>query len=406
MLSRDVKTFLSLVLVHALVDCFGGVFPMFKALAELDLFWAGLISSTALFVGMVIQPLLGIWADHGYQRRFVIIGAALSSIAMVLGPIGLQAERLGPAALYTLLFVVMLISRIGQGLFHPAGSSLAGNLSAGRRATLVSLFVSVGMVGFAFSDALFTWAHRTTNGQTHWLLVPAAVVVFIAIVWCRPEHEPKPKAIAYRDVMAKLVSMRGELFRLFWIQAIMGGLMIGPIFLMPEFLEGRGYPDWMVEGTGKAVFILGAVLIMIPAGHLADRVGRRVILITLLTLGTAFYFTMCLAPPIAPVLFLFVLLGTGGCLGATNPIAVSLGQQLSPQHASMISGVLMGLAWAASSWAPWMVGALAKQPSIGEPTALLVLGFTGLPAIYMAVRLPADGKRATLAATPDPAVEY
>ena len=42
-LSTTTKTFLSLVVAHMMIDCFGGIWPVFKKLAGLDLERAGLI---------------------------------------------------------------------------------------------------------------------------------------------------------------------------------------------------------------------------------------------------------------------------------------------------------------------------------------------------------------------------
>ena len=78
-------------------------------------------------------------------------------------------------------------------------------------------------------------------------------------------------------------------------------------------------------------------------------------------------------------------------------MAVAMGQRLDPRHTSLISGILMGLAWAVASPADWIVGVLAQQPEIGVTGALLLLGIAGVFAFIFALLLPLALKRTTLA---------
>ena len=389
-MSRNVKTFVSLVVAHCLIDCYGGVWPIFKYIVGLDLWWAGLIASTTLFAGAALQPLFGIFADHGHQRRFVIFGTALTSLGMTMGTVGVYLDKLGTVTGYCLLFLILLLVRVGQAMYHPAGASLAGNLSSARRSTFVALFISIGMVGFAFSQGIFNLVHEATEGHTHWMLIPAALVVSLAIAWCQPQQEPKASRIAYRDVVRSLVSLSGDLVTLFFIQALISALSLGVVFLMPEFLAARGYPSWLIRGGGTAFWVLGAVILMVPAGHLADRVGRRTVLIFFNVMGLVFFYVLAASPVLPIPLFALLCLLAGGCIGTVNPLGVSLGQQMSPQHSSVISGVLMGLAWAAGSFSPSLLGYLAKQPNLGEAGALAVLGLAPVISLLLATMLPHD----------------
>ena len=121
--------------------------------------------------------------------------------------------------------------------------------------------------------------------------------------------------------------------------------------------------------------VFGAAFAMVPGAYLADRFGRRHVLIGAVLLSAAAYFTMILVPTISIAPFIGLCFCTGGIISVANPVGVALGQQLFPKESSLISGVLMGLAWAVGSLAPWAVGYLATLPGRGPIFALTALGF-------------------------------
>jgi len=86
-----------------------------------------------------------------------------------------------------------------------------------------------------------------------------------------------------------------------------------------------------------------------------------------------------------------VVVAVAGCfLNTINPLGVSLGQHLAPQHASVISGVLMGLAWAPASCTQWLAGTLAEHPSVGPAGTLMIVGVLIVPALALTWFLPGD----------------
>ncbi|MEX2213296.1 MAG: MFS transporter [Phycisphaeraceae bacterium] len=401
-MSRTKTTFLALAATHALVDCFGGVWPIFKFRAGLDLQIAGMLATVTLFIGASLQPLFGIWADHGHQRLFVILGGALSALGFLFGSVALVfANSTGDGANWTTLgyvtlFALLLLVRIGQALFHPPGVSLAGNLNPHKRATWVTAFVATGLFGFAFSHLLFSASYDWFQGGTHWMLIPAALIVIAAIIWLRPTHAATRRRIEWREIGEALHEVRGPLFSLFIVQSLMAAAMLGVIFLIPEFTESVGYPRWLSVGGAFSLYILGAVIVMVPAGMLADRFGRKRVLVALLALAIVSHYAWVFLPTwfAVPVpVFCFLCLASGAFCNTANAVTISLGQHMAPKHASAISGILMGLSWACGSWGQWAVGALASRESIGYAGALAIIGVVMLPSLLLAMRLKDDRER-------------
>jgi MFS family permease len=397
MLDRDKKTFLSLVVMHMLGDCYGGVWPMFKKIEEIDLAFAGLVATATIVLGQGIQPLLGILSDHGRQRQFVVFGTALTCMTMLVGPIWLVHEggHLSRNATYAIMFVVMLIARFGQGLFHPAGASVSGNLSHVRRSTIVATFITFGMIGMALSQMTMSLAYYATGGNTAWMLLPASVIVLTGAIWFRPNEHTQDHKVNWRAVYESLAPVRGQLISLYFFQVAWAFIANALIFLMPEFMESRGCSAWLVNGGGLVLWIGGSVLLMIVGGHIADRIGQLLVFRWSAGIALVLYFIMLLVPMPVPT-FLLILVLTGGFVGMMHPLGISLGQQLVPRHhASMVSGILMGMAWALGSMANLIVGILAKMPQVGITNALVITGSVCVVGFALAFVIRGPAKAAT-----------
>ncbi len=385
---RPVRTFVAIMLAHVLIDCYGGVWPIFKKLAELDLAWAGLISTVATMTTMSLQPLIGIWADQGRRRFYILLGTTMGCAGMLLGPLGVYQHALGVVPAYAMMFCLLLIVRLGQTLFHPPAAGVAGNAIEGKRSMLVAIFVSGGMIGFASSQSLFSIAYERLDGHTFWLLLPAIPLLLITYAWCRPLENQTRTRRSWGDVAEALGLLKTRMVVLYLILVMISGQMMGLFFLLPELLETKGYPIWLVHGGGFGLMIGGGVLLMVPVGHLADRIGRRRMLAATLALSIVSYYLVVCLPAMPIGIFVVFCLVTGGIIGTANPLGVALGQSLLPHKASLVSGLLMGLAWSGAGPAQWTVGYLASRPDVGIERALMFLGIAGVVALLLCVLLP------------------
>jgi len=237
MKSKTTKTIISLAACHFLADCYGGVWPIFKYMAGLDLEKAGLIATLSVFIGSSLQPFFGVLADRGRQRLLILLGATLCTASMLLGPISHLADQLDERTYYLILLSVMLLVLIGAGMFHPAGTSLAGNISQSRRTTMISIFIAAGLSGFSISQGLFSWVYRQFDGHTEVMYIPAACIICAGLIWCRPPPVEFSKFASPFEHLRSLFPVRVELFQLYIYEALMFGVGHAFIFLMPEFIE-------------------------------------------------------------------------------------------------------------------------------------------------------------------------
>jgi len=387
-LSRATKTFIAAVVAHATIDMCGSVWPIFKNLAHLDLAKAGLIATISASVTTVLQPLFGVYADRGHRRLLIVTGVTLICSMTLLGPIALWRDALGPFWLYLLMFLVLLVSRLGLAMFHPPGMSMAGNTSARRRSTSIAGFVTAGTVGVGVAWLVFSKTYTLTGGHTEWLLLPLAPVLVLVWLWCRPVEIHSQQNVTLRDILRQLAHIRRQLLSLYLVQAMMSGLLMGLLFLLPEFVAERGYPTWLSQWGAMLLMFAGGGLMMVPAGHLADRLGRRLMLICVIALSLGAYYAFVQLPPMPTLVFALLCMVTGACMQTANPMSIAIAQHLAPRNESMISGVMLGLAWALGSLAPAIVGYLATRPSVGVIGALTWLGIANAAALLLALCMP------------------
>lgn len=378
------RTFLALLLAHAMIDCLGGMWPIFKKMAGLDIYYAGLISTIAATTTMAMQPMFGIWADTGGKRRhYILLGLLLTSAGMLLGPIGTHQAMFGVIGSYLIMFALLFVTRLGQAMFHPPAAGLAGDAIAHKRTLLVSVFIGVGMMGFAFSQTMFSYVYKNFSGNTQWILIASIPMMIVVWLWCKPLEQKSAKqsnGVHFKEALAVL---RHHLLPLYGLLVLAAGQNMGLYFLLPELLESKGYPEWFVNGGGFAFTVGGSVLLMVPAGHLADRLGRKLLLVITLIAAIVLYYLMILIPALPLSSFTILLLLTGGLMGTLNPLGVALGQEIVPGKASLASGILMGLAWSLGSQTLWLSGFIAKYSSV--TTAMLCLGVLNIGGLLLCI---------------------
>jgi MFS family permease len=382
--ANSTKTFLSLLALHAMLDFNSGVFPVFKHLTGLSLGLAGLMASVAIIASWALQPILGMWADRGHRRFCVVWGTALTFPMMFLGLVGIHLAELGATA-YWLIFAILVSARMGQALFHPAGATVAGESGAGRRSFLVAVFVALGWIGYGSSQGVFSFTYAYAGGHTEWLLIPGAAILIGGLIWCRPVEYAGKERPGMREAFAVLTSSRTGVVSLFLCLAAMSGLGQALFFLLPEFCIARGYPNWVAHGGALVFIVIGSAGAMVPAGHLADKVGRRRVLIASLALSLAAWSALIFMPHLPLPVFAVMCVITGGLMNIANPVGVALGQQLVPGHSSLVSGVLMGLAWALGGFAPLIMGVVAARYGVITALGLMTAAIAAALPLAMAV---------------------
>lgn len=400
---RTVGTFVAVVIAHIMVDFMGlSVWPVYKTLAGLDVAKAGWIATVIAMSGTALQPLFGSIADRFGTRRVILLGTLLTSFSLLLGPLAdyqatlnrLLPSLFGLNGFYLVVFVILAAGRLGQDMFHPAGAGLAGSFSARHGSTFLAVFIAVGSIGFGLSQIGFRTAYNNFNHHTEILFLPVLILWAFVWVWCRPAEASHGRKLSVIASLAALRPVAGQIFALFLILAISSGVMSGLFFLMPEFAHEKGYPAWIGQGGAFGLIIFGATMFMVPMGHLADRVGRRRMLIVMTILSAVSYHAIVRLTLPVPAFIALCIIG-GAFLGTVNPLGVAFGQWIAPrENVSIVSAILMGWAWCLGGTVISMAGELYTRLGHNASRALMLLGSANVLMVILSFLLPkvADDK--------------
>jgi FSR family fosmidomycin resistance protein-like MFS transporter len=391
------KTLVALGLAHALLECFSGVWPIYKHLAGLDLRTAGLILAITGFTSSILQPVFGHWADRGDARKIVLLGTGLTFLMMFFGPVGAQMPVLGPVAVYALLALLMMVARLGHSMFHPAGAILAARALDGRHTSGLGVFVAFGWIGYGFSQAAFSAAYLYCNQHTEVLIIPGAVLLGAIALWCKPAPPPEhaQNNHSLRHKTREIWSMRREVGTLFCLMCMISITNAALYFLFPELVELKGHAGWVLNGGAQGFMLAGTALGVVLSGYCADRYGERQTLIVSMLLNIAAYQAFLVLPIMGSAAFVAVCFAAGVLTGAGTTLPIALGQKMFPRHASTISGVMMGWTWAIGNLAPLLTAELVRP--LGIVNALTIMGSANVIGFFCALNLkPAAEARPTL----------
>ena len=355
---------------HFLVDFMIGIWPIYKTMAYLDLAVAGIIAATCVIIGEAMQILFGTLADRGYQKQLLILGPLLAAASAFFS----YVES------YPFFLLLYLMTCIGSAAFHPTAASLLGGLSSKYKNIVMCFFATSGMVGLACSQILFSWTHRTLDGHTGILVIPA-IFLAVAIIALRPSQPliSKEEHVSFKTIFSffKNSSLRSLYFVLVANQITLWSTL----FLLPDFLRSRLYPEWVVFGGGNMAFMLGAAIVAPLLGYVADRLSSKLIICWTFCLTIPCYYLLLSSYILPPEFLLPLLFVLGASLGTVSPIAIALGNHLVTDNRGMVSAFLMGGVWVVSeSTGVGLSGILANL--FGEDAPAKALSCMGIVLFF------------------------
>ena len=260
---------------------------------------------------------------------------------------------------YTLAAVAMLASTASSSLVQP----LFGLWSDRRGALwLLPAGVAVAGVGIGFAAAM----------PSYWLVVLLVAVSGLGVAAFHPEGS---KFAAYTSGEKRASGMSA-----FSIGGNVG-YAFGPIIATPLVVA---------LGLGGGLLLAGG-LGTIAAGPIADRVGRRPVLIVSLALAaplTLVFVTM------GGVVGAVALAGVGICVIGTFGVTMVMSQEYLPRHIGTASGLSIGLSIGLGGIAAVALGALAD--TVDLRAALLVCAAAPLAGLALTLFLPPSRERRKL----------
>jgi FSR family fosmidomycin resistance protein-like MFS transporter len=356
---------------------------------DLSYTMVGALVLAATISSSLIQPAFGVWSDARGALWLLPAG-------VVVAGIGIGFASIAPS--YGLVMAGVLASGVGVAAYHPEASKFASYVSGTRRASGMSLFSVGGNMGFAIGPVLASFFVITLGlGLDGGILIAVpGLVVGGALLLALPHlasFAPDDE-VAQRHRSAAADNWRGT-----WLLLAIVGLRslahMGLFTFVPLYEISRG--NSTAYGTRLlALFLFAGALGTLIGGPLADRIGRRTVLLGSFVVATPLIATYVLVDGSVGVVALFL---AGMAVIGTFSVTLVMNQEYLPSRVGMASGLSIGLAIGLGGVAAVTLGAIADAVDLETAVMITALG----PAICIVLTLLLPAPRVVLPAEPAPA---
>ena len=335
------------------------IYPILKASFRLDFTELGLITLTFQLTASLLQPLVGLYADHRSRPYSLATG-------MVLTLAGLLFLSTAPN-LIALLVAAALVG-VGSSVFHPESSRVARMASGGQHGLAQSLFQVGGNAGSALGPLLAAYIVLPRGQHSIAWFSLAALVAIILLThvgkWYKSNSSITPKlraaathphlALSPKKITVSIAILAALVFSKYFYLASLASYYT--FYLMSKF-----HVSVRSAQIHLFVFLAAVAAGTILGGPVGDRFGRKYVIwwsilgalpFTLLLPFANLFWTGCLSVVIGVIL-----------ASAFSAILV-YAQELIPGKVGMISGVFFGLAFGMGGIGAALLGVLADKTSI------------------------------------------
>jgi len=368
----------TLMLGHFTVDSYVGVIPVLYPLLigrfHLSLATVGLVSLAYGGMAAISQPLFGLLADR-FGTRFT--GLALAWTAVTFSVVGFVDS-------FPLLLALALASGLGSGAFHPLGAlDVRALLPKSRRSLGMSVYVTAGTVGVAAGPliGILLFGAYGVHG-TGFLVLPGLVTGGYLLWRMRGRVAAAASRVSQSGTAASVP--------VFALAAVIGVMMSRSwtvnVFqaFTPTWYEQLGYGP-AFYGPLATVLVLSSAVGTVGCGSLADRFGRRTVILATLVLSVPAILLYTLFP--GPWAFATAIL-IGFLAASTAPLMLLMAQQLMASRAGLASGLVMGLGFVTGAIGVPINGAIAD--AVGLQKSLLSHVILVIATIAIAWFLPRE----------------
>jgi FSR family fosmidomycin resistance protein-like MFS transporter len=376
-LDRRVMT--DLWLGHLAADFSQGALPailvFLRPLLHLSYTRTAVVVLVATVTSSIVQPLFGRWSDRRTTTWLIPVGVAASGVGIALAAVSRD---------YPLLLVVVSVSGLGVGAFHPEAMKLARHASGVRRASGMALFQTGGNLGIALGPVLAGVALTVTGSSGGLLFVIPAILVALLLVRdfgllgrVRRAGSERLRRASGRD--------RPGAFRL-----LLGAIgcrsvtYYGLFTFVPLWEVSHGHSKSYGSALLSLVLFSGAIGTLC-AGPLADRFGRKPVLVSSLALSPALVLVFVLVGGTIGAVSVCV---AGAVIVSTFSVTTVMGQEYLPTRIAMASGMTIGLATGLGGVAAVALGAIAD--TINLRAALIATAIGPALGALVAARLPSE----------------
>jgi FSR family fosmidomycin resistance protein-like MFS transporter len=353
--------------------------PFLVVKFDLSYTMAAALVLAATVSSSLIQPAFGVWSDVRGALWLLPAGVALAGVGMALAAV---------APTYPLVMLAVLAAGVGVAAYHPEGSKFASYVSGERRASGMAFFSVGGNVGFALGPVLASGVVIALGLTGGLLIALPGLLVAAALLAVRPYLENFAPAAATVRAQGRAGGRPGGLALLLCIVGLRSVAHMGLFTFVPLYEVARGRSE--AYGTMLlSLFLLMGAIGTLFGGQLADRFGRRAVLLGSFVVSTPLILLYALSDDVVGQVALVL---SGAAVIGTFGVSLVLSQEYMPGRVGLASGLSIGLAIGLGGVAALTLGAVADAVDLETAVAATAIG----PAIAFVVTLllpPAPRRR-------------
>jgi len=364
--TADVRVIFALFLVHFTGDFYisfvSPLLPVFVEKFSLTLTQVGLMVGISRFLAFVVQPPVGYLADH-YRTRFFVLAGPLLTIVFI------PLVGIAPAFLSLILFISL--GSIGSSMFHPTVAGMVSSYAGRHFGFSMSIFNMGGTLAFAVGPLFITYCVSSYGLQTapYTMIFGLAVMALLFKIIPLPQGEGL-KSLGFAGSLSAVLGPVWKSIMLIWIVMVLRTFVAQSFMtFIPVLYAKEGY-SLVSIGTMVSLFTVAGAMSGLIAGHLSDKIGYKPIFYCAFGLTTP---SLYLLLYLSGTWIYFGIFWAGFFAMATLPLGVAMAQELAPRGRSMVSSLMMGLAFGTGGMMTPVTGMLADVYSIRSVLSFLAI---------------------------------
>lgn len=329
--------------------------------------------SLAIFsqIPSLLNPFIGYMADKVSVRYFVILAPAVT--ATLFSSIGLVSS-------YMALAILLFAAGLSIAAFHAPAPAMVAKVAGPRVGTGMSIFMAAGELARAVGPLLVAAGVVWFGFDGIWRLAIFGWLVSIFLYF------------RLRKVPATPRGQAGASLDDFWPQARrvfppLTWLLSGRIFMMAALTtylaifisDEREGGLWLAAASLtilEAAGVVGALL----SGTLSDRLGRKRVLLVLLTMAPILMIAFIYSPTWLAFPLLLLL---GFAAISPQPVLLAMVQDQFPNNRALGNGTFLALNFLIRAFGIWVVGMFSDAFGLNVAfTTTAVLAFLSIPAVF------------------------
>ena len=384
---KDRLAILSLSVGHFINDAYsnflGPLLPFLVPKLNLTIAEAGWLAAILVISSSFTQPLYGYISDRYLKRAFVVFSPLVTALFM---------SCLGLANSYAMLALLLICGGVGIASFHPQGAAMTALASRDRKGLGMSIFVTSGTIGYSLGPILITYTVLWFGLERSYFVMIPGLVVFAMLFFLVPATDHSSKVAVKQGLRQSLIAVWQPLSQLYVLVVIRSAVQMCFVIFLPLYLSHKGLPPLMA-GKVTTLFLFFGALGGFSGGTLADKFGGKNVISFSMLFSTPLIMSFLLTDGASS----YLLLALGGVvLLSTAPVNVVMAQNLMPHNASVVSALMMGVAWGVGGMFVPLIGRIADAAGLGR--ALMVVALLPLVGFAIAVFLPRERATEVVAA--------